>query len=183
VLIGEKLKQIRKTRHLSLTELSKRSGVQLATLSRMENLKMTGTLQSHMNIAKALGVDLAKLYSDVSLESTDMEVKTPIIKGDIFLHSDKSAYEMLTGGILTKKMMPVLLKLAANGQTGMEQNQSGTEKFIFVLEGEIEVQIEKEKYHLVKSNSLYFDASLRHRFMNKGREPARVLCVTTPVAL
>ena len=46
--IGEKLHAIRKAKRISLTELSEKSGVQMATLSRIENKKMVGTLESHM---------------------------------------------------------------------------------------------------------------------------------------
>ena len=37
--IGEKLHAIRKAKRISLTELSEKSGVQMATLSRIENQK------------------------------------------------------------------------------------------------------------------------------------------------
>jgi len=59
--IGEKLHAIRKAKRISLTELSEKSGVQMATLSRIENKKMVGTLESHMQIAKVLGIDVTEL--------------------------------------------------------------------------------------------------------------------------
>ena len=80
-------------------------------------------------------------------------------------------------------MMPILLKIEAGGKTNREKNQGGTEKFVFVLEGKIEVNIGKEHYPLSKSNTLYFDASAEHCFINKGKSTAKVLCTTTPVAL
>ena len=44
MLIGKRVKELRKARNMSLSELAKLSGVQIATLSRIENLKMIGTL-------------------------------------------------------------------------------------------------------------------------------------------
>lgn len=181
--IGKKIKELREGRKMSLTELSEKSTVQLATLSRMENLKMTGTLESHMKIAKALEVSLPQLYSDIIKEDKKVEIKTSQTPSDVFVHSKKSSYEILTAKVLSRKMMPILLKIDPGGETHREQNQAGCEKFIFVLEGKIEAKIAEESYTLSKNNTLYFDASLEHKFMNAGKALARVICVSTPVAL
>jgi len=181
--IGTKVRTLREERKMSLTELSKQSGVQLATLSRIENLKMTGTLESHTAIARALGVNLIELYSDIQPEQKKVEKQTSRSASDVFIHSDKSSYEILTGKILSKKMMPIMLRIDPGGKTNAEQNQPGAERFVFVMEGKVHVIIGKEAYPLSKHNTLYFDASLKHYFANTGKSTARVLCVTTPVAL
>ncbi len=183
MLIGQTLKKLREQRKMSLSILSKESGVQVATLSRIENLKMTGTLDSHMKIAKALGINLSELYTDIIREDSKIDLQTTQSAPDIFIHSDKASYEVLTNKALSKKMMPILLKIEPGGHTNLEQNPAGTEKFLFVLEGKLEIKIEQETYSLLKNNTLYFDASLKHQFLNTGKSVARVLCVTTPVSL
>jgi len=181
--IGKRLKELRKEKGISLTDLAEKSGVQIATLSRIEHLKMTGTLESHMNIAKALEIDITQLYTDIIKGEDKIDLKTSKSAGDVFIHSDKSSYEILTSKILSKKMMPILLKIEAEGRTNKEQNQTSAEKFIFVLDGKIEVRIEESSYTLSKSNTLYFDASLEHCFVNVGKSTAKILCISTPVAL
>ncbi|MDP8265865.1 MAG: XRE family transcriptional regulator [Candidatus Aceula meridiana] len=183
MLIGKKIRNLRKEQKMSMTELSLRSGVQLATLSRMENLKMTGTLESHMQISKALAVDITELYSDVSLKTQKIDVKTKETAADIFNYSDKSSYEILTNKVLSRKMMPILLRIDPEGKTNLEQNAKGSEKFLFVLQGKIQVQIDEESFNLSETNTLYFDASLPHVFTNIGDKTVKMLCVTTPVAL
>lgn len=184
-LIGSKIKEIRKAKKMSLTELAEKSGVQIATLSRMENQKMTGTLESHMQIAQALGVDLTALYKDVAAQEQEaqVEVQKSGTAADVFNYSEKSSYEILTNKILNKKMMPILLKIEQNGQTNKEQNSAGSEKFVFVLEGQVALEISGKMYHLQQGNTLYFDSSLPHIFSNKGVKIAKLICVTTPVAL
>lgn len=183
MFIGKRLKELREAKKMSLTELSKRSGIQIATLSRIENRKMIGTLDSHMSIAKALGVNLPELYADIAPGEKKIDVQTSQSQKDIFLHSDKSSYEILTSKVLSKKMMPTLIKIEPQGKTDTEQNQPGTEKFIFVLEGEIEAKIGSDTYVLARHHSLYFDASLPHYFANSADSVARVISVVTPVAL
>src|SRR5262245_11782611 len=183
MFIGTKIKEFREFKKRSLTELSKQSGVQLATLSRIENLKMTGTVESHMHIARALGVDITELYKEVIKEETKTEIQTPKSLHDTFSHSDQAYFEILTGNVLSKKMMPILLKIEPRGKTNIEQNKSGSEKFVFVLDGEIEVTVGSKTYPLLKNSTLYFEAAQEHFFANKGKNPAKVICIVTPVEL
>lgn len=181
--IGKRVQELRKVRGMSLTELAEKSGVQIATLSRLENMKMTGTLESHMNIALALGVDVTQLYTAIIKEEDKAQVHTAKSVSDVFVHSEKSSYEILTSNILGKRMMPILLKIEAGGETNQEQNPAGSEKFVFVLDGKIEVQVGEKTYALSRHNTLYFNASLEHKFVNIGKTTAKVICVGTPVAL
>lgn len=184
--IGKRVKELRQAQGLKLVELAEKSGVQIATLSRIENMKMTGSLESHMQIARALGVDVTQLYTHLIKEESRVDVKTQAVPpeaDDVFVHSDKSSYVILTSKVLSKKMMPVLLKIEPDGRTNKEQNLPGTEKFVFVLEGKVDVHIGQESYPLSKHNTLYFDASLEHWFSNAGKATAKVICVGTPVAL
>jgi len=183
MLIGNKLKQIRKSMRISLSELSEKSGVQIATLSRIEHQKMTGTIDSHLKIAKALGVDITALYTDIIREESSVDIRTEETNTDIFVHSNKSSYEILTKNILSKKMMPILLTIEPDGMTHKEQCKSGSEKFVFVIEGEILVIINNKEYPLSKANTLYFESSQEHYYKNSGDITAKVLAVGTPVEL
>jgi transcriptional regulator with XRE-family HTH domain len=184
MLIGERLKSLRKSKKMSLTQLSNQSGVQLATLSRIENMKMVGTLESHIQISKALGIDVTELYRNPGESKASLvEFDRDSPHNDVFTHSEHSSYEILTRNLLQKKMMPVLIRIDAGGKTSVEQNNAGAEKFIFVLEGSIEAHINKETLSLHKGNTMYFDASLPHSLHNIGKTTAKLLCVTTPVSL
>ena len=180
--IGEKLYQIRRSKRISLTELSQQSGVQMATLSRIENKKMIGTLESHMQIAKALGIEITELYKDLGHENTMIDLGSEK-NLDVFTHSDEFSFEILTKNLMNKKMMPTLIRIEEGGKTTNEKNQINSEKFIYVLEGHVEVNVNDQTFTLHKSNTLYFDASLPHHFVNSGKGIVRILCVSTPVSL
>lgn len=181
--IGKKIKELRKARKMTLTELSEKSGVQIATLSRIEHGKMVGRLDSHMSIARALGVDITHLYHDLASEP---ETNAPANNGttmETFTYNEKASYEILAHKVLAKKMMPVVLKIEEGGKTNPEQNPHGTEKFLFVLDGKINAHIGKQAYPLSRNNTLYFDSSQKHFFENQGHGTARFILVGTPVAL
>jgi len=181
--IGDKIRKLRKQENITLKELSQKSGVALATLSRMENNKMTGTFESHVNIAKALGVALPELYSDVIIEEKKAELLPHSATSDTFVHSTKSSFKILANKVLSKKMMPVLLTIQPAGRTNKEEAQKGSEKFIYVLEGELEAVIGDERYKVGKKDSLYFYASSPHYFINIGKGPVSAICVICPPAL
>lgn len=178
--IGKRLKVLRKKGKITLKDLSLKSGVQIATLSRMENDVMTGTIESHMNICKALGVSLADFYSGIEEDRKTIALNK---KKPSFLHSKESTVEMLTAKSIDKKMMPLLIKIQKSGKTHLEKNQVGTEKFIYVLDGKISITIGKESYALSKGDSIYFDASSPHVLHNENKSEAQVISVITPPAI
>ncbi|MBF0490390.1 MAG: helix-turn-helix transcriptional regulator [Candidatus Omnitrophica bacterium] len=183
MLIGDKLHEIRKAKKITLTELSEKSGVQLATLSRIENKKMTGTLESHLAIAKALRIELVELYNSMVREQKRVEVSGNSRNSEIFTPNEKSSFEILTKNVLSKQMMPSLIRIEDGGATQQEENSTNSEKFIFILEGTVEAIIDNKPFKLEKNNTLYFDSSLPHKFKNTGRGVVKMLCVATPVAL
>ena len=181
--VGEIIHKLRKSKKMTLLELSNASNVALATLSRMENAKMTGTLESHIKICKALETDLPDLYKDLAASKKTVELRPRTARADIFIHDNKAASEMLASNFMNKKMMPILIKLGKSGRTHSEETKSGVERFVYILEGKIEANIGDNRYALVKGDTLYFESSLPHYFRNTGTIEARLISVTTPPSL
>jgi len=61
---GSTLRKLRRDRKLTLSDIARKSGIQMATLSRIENNKMTGSLNNHFELAKALGLKLSELFQE-----------------------------------------------------------------------------------------------------------------------
>jgi len=181
--IADKIRSLRKEAKMTLRELSESSGVALATLSRIETGKMLGTIESHQAIATALGKNLSQLYSDTETDNNAVEYQPLENRTDIFFHNDKASYCMLTNRVLSKKMMPIMIKIAAGGGSTAEQLPKGTEKFIYILKGRLDVVMSKQTLTLKKGETLYFDASCLHHYKNSGQEEVEALCVITPPAL
>ena len=181
--LGERIRSIRKARHLTIVDVAKGSGIDQATLSRIENGKMTGTLDSHRRSAVVLGLRLPELYDTVMRQLAESKDKKVLQKMETFSHSGGAVAELLTTGVLQKKMMPVLVRIDPGGKTNQEQNPGGSEKFIFILEGTVEARVQDQKFTLSKHNTLYFEASLPHSFTNIGKGAAKILCIGTPVSL
>lgn len=180
--IGKRLQELRKEKDITLKDLSKKTGVALATLSRMENNKMPGTVASHTKICKALGVSIAELYSELEEKTKVIEAKLKPKYIECYPRSSKVRYELLVTKPNDKKIMPLIIKFAPGGKTQTLKTKLGIEKFVYVTAGVIEAAIGDEKYTLKHGDSLYFDSSLPHTFTNASPKEAEIICVISPPA-
>lgn len=184
--IGTRLRAIRKSQKVRLLELAKTAGVDAATISRIETGQMTGTLESHMKLAHALGAKLTDVYAGIeeARAKEGVVVQGPTGRSDVYVHeAGKSSLTMLTADVLKKKLMPVLIAIEPGGSTQKEEARVGTEKFLYVLEGAVEAKVGEQTHALRRGSSLYLDASIPHSLRNPGTKTAKCLSVTTPPVL
>lgn len=178
--VGKRVRELRKAKKITLVELSKQTGIAQATLSRIETETMTGTVESHRKIAEALGLSLAELYAPLDRryeEIVHSKKETP----RKVVHQGKGCqFELLTQEVTKKKITPMQMTLAGNTKTSLERNERGVEKFVWVLDGELEVVLEKETQAVKAGETLYFDASLPHRFTNPRAKTAKVFIAVSP---
>ncbi|MFA5038842.1 MAG: XRE family transcriptional regulator [Candidatus Omnitrophota bacterium] len=183
--LGEKLKNLRKQKDLTLDKLAELSGVAKATLSRIENGVTTGNLNTHLKICETLGVNLGELYK--GLEHAEDKVvsfdEKTIKEAEVFSYDEKVSSIILAKQTGKKKMLPQLLIIEPGRGTTIEESQPGTDKFIYCLEGEVELKIAGNAYAVKKNGSSYFDASLPHSIKNIGQKSAKLIVVVSPVTL
>ena len=134
--LGFRIRSIRKENGLSLEELSDKSGVALATLSRIENGKGSGTFRTHRRIADALGLPITELYRGLQEPEEEAVVLGPSSsdEAETFTYDEKASAILLARQVTSKQMLPQLITLQAGGKTALEQYPSGTERWLFVLE-------------------------------------------------
>ncbi|MBF0215634.1 MAG: helix-turn-helix transcriptional regulator [Candidatus Omnitrophica bacterium] len=177
--LGHTLKELRKKKRLTLLELSNKSGVAIATLSRMENGRMTGTVGSHEQICKALDVSLSDLYRNLEDRTKTVESAEHALMIEHSNGPENLSRELFISNTLDKKMLPMLIKLGPGSGSKEERNNRGSEKFIYVTRGAIEININGRKYPLKQGATLYFDASLSHSFSNNTKNQSEFLSIQT----
>ena len=181
--LGSRLRTLRKERGLSLEQLAGKSGVALATLSRMENGKGSGTFRTHQRISEALGLSLPELYRDLRQQDSEaVLMDTQREEVETFNYDEKASAIFLAKQVSGRQMLPQMLILQPGGQTALEQYSSGTERWVFGLEGTVEVTVGSRSYRITAGGTLYLKASLPHRFENQEQVVAKIISVTSPVA-
>jgi mannose-6-phosphate isomerase-like protein (cupin superfamily) len=183
--LGEKIRRLRTQAGWSLRELARRSQIDFGTLHRLETGKFVGHVTTHQKIGQALGLSLGELYRETRLVPEPSETPTPMqaSEAERFTYDHNASAVLLANQVLEKRMLPQLILLQPGGQTHQEQGKAGSEKWLFVLEGEVEVRIGDRTYPLTPNGTLYFNAATPHQLRNPGATAARCISVTTPVAL
>lgn len=181
--LGVKIRGLRRQRRLSLEQLSGKSGVALATLSRLENGKGSGTFRTHQRIADALGLSLPELYRDLRLQDQEaVFLNTQAEEAEVFTYDEKASAVFLAKQVPGKQILPQMVILRPGGSTTLEQYPPGTERWIFCLEGTVQATVADRPYRIGPGGTLYFKASLPHRFENEGQTGARLISVISPVS-
>ncbi|AGX44308.1 helix-turn-helix domain-containing protein [Clostridium saccharobutylicum] len=169
LIIGNKLKEIRNKRNLSLDEVSKLTGVSKAMLGQIERGQSNPTVSTLWKIATGLKVSFS-LFIDENqddLKVINQNNIDPIIEDDnrmklypIFPFDVKSGAEIFT------------IELESNCNHISTPHSEGVEEYIIVTEGEIEMDINNRKFVLQKGNSIRFMANQPHSYMNTSQNKA-----------
>jgi len=185
--IGEKLRELRKSKRLTLAALGKRTGYSVSALSKMENERLGITYDKLTKLAVALDVDISGLFTGVA------QVQGPPAIGRRSIARKGSGKTVSTGlydylyvspELSNKQMVPILVKIQASS---MEEFgpfiRHGGEEWIYVLKGEIEVHSEfYEPEHLGVGDSIYLDSRMGHAYISKSKNGAEVLAVCSAPA-
>ena len=179
--LGKTLKILRKEKHITLVDLAKKSGVAIATLSRIENGKMIGRVESHIKLCEVLGVTLPELYKDFSKKTLD--VAKDKVGHTVGIQNKSFSSELLISDTHNKKIIPLVIRIVKGGRTPTDKTNTGVDKFIYMLQGKVEAHIGDETYGLSGNDSIYFDSSVPHYFKNTGIGEARLVCIIAPPIL
>jgi len=178
IRVGERMKELRKKEGLSLSELATSSGVQIATLSRIEHDTMTGTVEAHAKIAYTLNTSLSDFYRGIKIESNPIKAPVEGKSLKVITQGDVSS-QLLTSDVSSKKLLPTLLTIKPYGKSTLDRTKFSAEEFVYMLQGTITVTVEDKTYKLSKGNTFYFNANEPHQFKNLSKIKAKLICVRT----
>lgn len=177
VELAQRIKSLRLERRLTLEEVASRTGLTRSWLSKVENFRVTPSLPALGQIAEALGVSVSRL-----VEGLDRKPRIVVVRRDERKIVERNrevsniVYESLAHKRVDRAMDPFLLTVPAGGERREALPHPG-EEFLIVLSGRVELHYEDEVYQLGEGDSLYFDASAKHRLVNPHGRPVCVLCV------
>lgn len=175
--LGPRLRQLRRSRGLSLSEVAEATGISPSFLSIVENGQSDITVSRLMRLVHWYGVSIADL-----LQAPDRSLVRVVRveeRRSVELSDERIEILMLTRDG-QHAMMPVINVYGEGG--GMsESTQHDGEEFVFVLSGTIQLDIGSEDpIVLGPGDSASYRAEAPHSFRNVGDGEARFLGVTTP---
>jgi transcriptional regulator with XRE-family HTH domain len=169
--IGQRLRDERQARNMSLDDLSRASGVSRAALSQIETRKSSPSMSVMWKIAVGLGIPFADL-----LGSGESDLGTVLRRADAqVLRSPDARFE-------TRPLMPsgttpwvelYELRLSARAQQRSDAHAPGTREVLVVLSGSMRVAVGDTGFDLEAGDSVAFRADQPHSYINTGASEAR----------
>lgn len=175
--LAQRIKARRLDKRLTLEEVAARTGLTRSWLSKVENFRVTPSLSALGQIAAALEVPIAELVKGLD-ERPRLVVVRRKERQEIQRDKPKSniRYESLAFKRPDRQMDPLLLTVPPLESKRPAMPHEG-EEFLHVLTGAIDFEYDGDVHRLAAGDSLYFDATARHRILNPHKKEAKVLCV------
>ncbi len=174
VNIGERLRELREARNISMRTLAARSGLSANALSMIERGKASPSVSTLYKLADALGISITTFFA-----SENERKQVVFLKADERPHVSfsRGVFEGLGGEQFVGRVEPFMLTLENSANSGPRSMSHTGHEFVFCLRGELEYQIERQLFNLGPGDSLLFAAHLKHKWRNPGRNVATAIII------
>jgi transcriptional regulator with XRE-family HTH domain len=181
IRVGEKIKELREDKAMTLEAVAKRTGLSASVLSQIENHMISPPLGTLIKLAKALGVTVGAFFHEgpeepfclVRHHERNVTSRFASTEGVSYGYS----YESLGYAKKDRKMEPFVVTLTPAEVPHVDPNQHTGEEFIFVLEGQVEIKLSDHTDVLEPGDSIYYNANLPHVVACHGDKPAKIVAV------
>jgi transcriptional regulator with XRE-family HTH domain len=175
--VGRQLRELRTDRGLSIRTLARQSGLNVNTLSLIENSRTSPSVSTLQLLASALSVPIKVFFeietpkNNISYQKKGQRCKAAFAHGTL---EDLGAGLTLHGG------QPFLVTLEPKANSGSTPIVHTGLEFVFCLEGRLSYTIDEQIYLLDPGDSLFFEAYLPHWWRNMGTTASRSLLIMCP---
>jgi transcriptional regulator with XRE-family HTH domain len=176
--VGRCLRELRARRGLSIRSLAEQSGLNVNTLSLIENSKTSPSVSTLQQLASALDVPITAFFEidtpkiNISYQKEGQRLRAAFAHGTL---EDLGAGLTLHGG------QPFLVTLEPKANSGSTPIVHTGLELVFCLEGHLSYTIGEGVYPLDPGDSLLFEAYLPHCWRNTGMTTSRSLLIMCPL--
>jgi transcriptional regulator with XRE-family HTH domain len=183
-IIGEKIKNLREMKQISVREMADRSGLEENQVRRIEGNEDFPSLAPLIKMARVLGVRLGTFLDDQQelgpvvcrRESLEQQDGIGFTNNAVTRHKYMS-YHALSSDKSGRHMEPFLIDVEPSDDTNFAFSTHEGEEFIYVIDGIIEINYGKNTYRLNEGDSIYYDSIVAHHVHAVDRKPAKILGV------
>lgn len=174
--IGARIREVRRSKDLSIRELAERAGVSTGLISQVERGVNDPSLQTARAIAKALSTPLFDFFQEpdrsqvaVVRAGRRMALRSP--------HGDLT-YERISPGSGDLEVLEG--RLEPHSASSQDAWSHPSQECVVVTQGALVVEVDGDEQRLAVGDSCYFNSRLPHRYVNDTDAPNRFLLAITP---
>jgi transcriptional regulator with XRE-family HTH domain/KaiC/GvpD/RAD55 family RecA-like ATPase len=183
VNLGDKVRTLRKRMGMTQKELADQVGLTPSFISQLEKNVISPSLDSLFKLSEKLNAQPIYFLADGESGPMQKMVIKPAERQEIHLHEIKNhgmKLELLVSDVMNRRMEPYFLTLKEGAVIdGHFYNHKGDE-FAYVIEGDLEVELQGEKQFLSQGDSLYIGSTIPSRWMNLTKGDAVLLWILSP---
>ena len=180
--LGTRVRKARESRGLTIRDLSNCTGIDPDTLSSVESNQMVPTLAALVKLGKALETRMGFFISpgvDKALTIVRAHERQPFSRyGEERSERYGYFYESLAPEKANRVMEPFLVTLLPTEAEELSTHDG--QEFIFVLEGEMKVQVGDQVEFLRSGDALYYDSTQPHFVKCVGGQETKILAIIYP---
>ncbi len=175
--VGARLRMLRADAGLSIRALAERSGLNVNTLSLIENGKTSPSVSTLQQLARGLSVPVTEFFQTEQCDRTVVYQRSGNRPRAVFA---LGAMEDLGAGMLRFGAEPFIVTLEAEADSGRDPIVHTGREFVYCLDGCVAYTVDTETYLLRPDDSLFFEAYLPHRWKSADPGLSRLLLVLCP---
>lgn len=180
--LGSKIKNLRIKRKLTQSDLAQKINATASYISQLERNLISPSIDSLILLSKELQVEPGYFFANVKESFNDGICRKsqlhPINLTNIEWEEVKCY--LLSSTSINHRMQPMLMIIEPGRNfSGHFINYKG-EEFIYILKGELEVDIKDKSYVLHEGDSLYLDSVTPSAWRNNGEMSVHAIWVLSP---
>ena len=176
---GDRIRRVRQERGLTIKDLGSRTGIDTADLESMESGETIPALGQLVRLGRALDMKMGYFISpgvDQLMTVVRQGSRQPISRyGEAESTEHGYFYECLAPEKADRFMEPFVVTLVPTARE--EFSAHAGQEFLYVLEGEIKVQVGERVEFLKPGDAIYYDSDQPHLVRCVGAAVAKVLAV------
>ena len=178
--LGSQIRTLRKTKLLTLQQLSQRTGFSTGYLSQIERGSSRITIDGLVKISGELGVPMNCFFSRGSLTEPDGAIVVRAGDRKVLSFNRLGVTEELLSPSLSGPLEVVMSLLLPGATSGdVQYTHTGYEAGV-VVKGSLALAVEDEIFELHEGDSFGFDSHRLHRFWNISPAVTQVIWIMTP---
>lgn len=178
--IARRMREIRKSRGLTLARLGEMAGISRGMLSRLENNQCSPPIATLSKIAQALEIPIGVFFEE---QPPAPEQRVAVTRRDQRVQAVRPGAQIgFTYWTFNKAkdlhvIEAFIIQHPVVKKTPKMLFDHPGEEFLLVLSGSVEFVIGREVIQMAPGDAVHFDPSIPHRIQNRGKDQAECLVV------
>ena len=180
--MGRRIREIRRSKNLTLRDVSHMTKLTEGLLSQVENSKVNPSITTLMAISRALNCPIGTLF-DTGEQGNDNDPVVRRSERHVARTANGITYFLLTQHLEDKTIEVLFNEFQPGGDTAGESGELITHEGVecgIVLSGKLEVCIEEEVYVLNEGDSITFNSTRPHRIRNLSEQVSTAIWIDSP---